>query len=310
MAASNAFRDHYLAENGLTGLEGAPEERRGGIMRGSNSKGDLQAAEASAANAGAGASASSAPSDTALALETARGASERQSKFASNPWRQYKTLLGRELLSITRNPFDVAGRTLTFAWVGIVMGILYYGMPVSWVGKFWYRGWVCCTPWLGSPLPQPLSNPSVSAILHRSQFNASSARSRLNLVYMLLSFYCLMPYISMGLYSADKKFYLSDASSQLYRPLAYYLAKVRCGTGSGHAVFLRCDLQNQPNPATSPTRTHAQAAPLASPPPAPRSPPSAPSRSSRRSRLASPSMGWPACAPARRPSSDPASSTR
>ena len=30
----------------------------------------------------------------------------------------------------------------------------------------------------------------------------------------------------MGLYSADKKFYLSDASSQLYRPLAYYLAKV------------------------------------------------------------------------------------
>lgn len=25
----------------------------------------------------------------------------------------------------------------------------------------------------------------------------------------------------------DKKFYLSDASSQLYRPLAYYLAKVR-----------------------------------------------------------------------------------
>mgnify|MGYP001811104728 CR=1 FL=1 len=46
---------------------------------------------------------------------------------------------------------------------------------------------------------------------------------------MLLSFYCLMPYISMGLYSADKKFYLSDASSQLYRPLAYYLAKVHRG---------------------------------------------------------------------------------
>jgi len=63
------------------------------------------------------------------------------------------------------------------------------------------------------------------------QFNASSARSRLNLVYMLLSFYCLMPYISMGLYAADKKFYLSDASSQLYRPFAYYMAKVSCGAG-------------------------------------------------------------------------------
>lgn len=57
------------------------------------------------------------------------------SQFASNAWSQYRTLLGRELLSITRNPFDVAGRTLTFAWVGIVMGILYYGMPVSGWGR-------------------------------------------------------------------------------------------------------------------------------------------------------------------------------
>jgi hypothetical protein len=61
------------------------------------------------------------------------------------------------------------------------------------------------------------------------QFDADSARSRLNLVYMLLSFYCLMPYISMGLYTSDKKFYLADASSQLYRPLAYYFAKVGSG---------------------------------------------------------------------------------
>jgi hypothetical protein len=51
--------------------------------------------------------------------------------FASNAFSQYKTLFGRELLSITRNPFDVAGRTLTFAWVGILMGILYYGLPVG-----------------------------------------------------------------------------------------------------------------------------------------------------------------------------------
>lgn len=38
-----------------------------------------------------------------------------------------------------------------------------------------------------------------------------------------------MPYISMGLYASDKKFYLADASSQLYRPLSYYLAKVPGG---------------------------------------------------------------------------------
>lgn len=59
------------------------------------------------------------------------------------------------------------------------------------------------------------------------QFDAASARTRLNLLYTLLSFYCLMPYVTMGLYAADKKFYLSDSSSQLYSPWAYYVAKVR-----------------------------------------------------------------------------------
>ena len=73
-----------------------------------------------------------------------------------------------------------------------------------------------------SPLPPANPTPATTA-----QFTADSARSRLNLLYTLLSFYCLMPYITMGLYTADKKFYLSDASSQLYRPAAYYVAKVR-----------------------------------------------------------------------------------
>jgi hypothetical protein len=44
---------------------------------------------------------------------------------------------------------------------------------------------------------------------------------------MTLCFYLLMPYISISLYTADKKFVLADASSKLYRPLAYYMAKVR-----------------------------------------------------------------------------------
>jgi hypothetical protein len=66
----------------------------------------------------------------AAASEAGSGAPDGR-KFASGWWKQYKTLFGRELLSITRNPFDVAGRTLTFCWVGAVMGILYYGMPVS-----------------------------------------------------------------------------------------------------------------------------------------------------------------------------------
>jgi hypothetical protein len=87
------------------------------------------------------------------------------------------------------------------------------------------------------PLPSPrlLSSPSYPTL----QYDASSVRSRLNLVFMLLSFYCLMPYISMGLYASDKKFYLADASSQLYRPLAYYLAKVGRGPGGSGPIAQR-----------------------------------------------------------------------
>lgn len=40
-----------------------------------------------------------------------------------------------------------------------------------------------------------------------------------------LTFFCLMPYISMSLYCADKKFYIADASAKLYRSHAYYIAK-------------------------------------------------------------------------------------
>ena len=58
------------------------------------------------------------------------------------------------------------------------------------------------------------------------QANAASVADRLKLLHMVLCFYLLMPYVSMGLYAADKKFVVADASSQLYRPLAYYLAKV------------------------------------------------------------------------------------
>ena len=57
--------------------------------------------------------------------------------------------------------------------------------------------------------------------------DASSLRGRLNLLFNGLVFFCLMPYVSMSLYTADKKFYIADASAKLYRPHAYYAAKAR-----------------------------------------------------------------------------------
>eukprot|EP00878_Enallax_costatus_P025554 GHUV01027345.1.p1 GENE.GHUV01027345.1~~GHUV01027345.1.p1 ORF type:complete len:235 (+),score=74.79 GHUV01027345.1:1-705(+) len=110
----------------------------------------------------------------------------QQSKWSTSWWRHFTSCYGREVLVITRNPADVAGRTMTFAWVAILMGILYYNMPDD----------------------------------------ATSIRGRLNMAFNNLVFFCLMPYVSMSLYCADKKFYVADASAKLYRSHAYYIAKV------------------------------------------------------------------------------------
>lgn len=44
-------------------------------------------------------------------------------------WRQARVLAWRELLKLTRNPADVAGRTLTFTWVALLVGLYYYDLP-------------------------------------------------------------------------------------------------------------------------------------------------------------------------------------
>jgi len=51
--------------------------------------------------------------------------------YATGWWSQYASCLGRELLAVTRNPADVAGRTLTFSWVALLMGLLYFNMPMA-----------------------------------------------------------------------------------------------------------------------------------------------------------------------------------
>lgn len=91
---------------------------------------------------------------------------------------------------------DLCGHgVLWLSQVGIFMGLLFYNLPQDGTG----------------------------------------VRSRLNLLFVSLAFVILMPYISMGLYTADKRFYLADASSKLYRRLAYYMAKVSGPQGVGPA---------------------------------------------------------------------------
>jgi hypothetical protein len=103
-------------------------------------------------------------------------------------------VLYREFIMITRNPAEVAGRTLTNSWVAATMGLLYYSIPND----------------------------------------STSIRAKINMLLNMLAFFCLMPYVSMSLYTAGKATYLADVSAKLYTASAYYLAKVgwaACGGG-------------------------------------------------------------------------------
>jgi len=124
----------------------------------------------------------------------AMGASAGDEAYAAamrpSTWcQQYWWTLRRELIIITRNPADVAGRTLTNTWVAATMGLMYYDMTDD----------------------------------------SGSLKGKVNMLLNILAFFCLMPYISMSLYTAGKQFYLADVSAKLYTPSAYYLAKVSGG---------------------------------------------------------------------------------
>jgi hypothetical protein len=121
------------------------------------------------------------------AMGASAGDEASAAEVQTSSWgQQFWWTLRRELIIITRNPADVAGRTLTNTWVSATMGLMYYDMTNS----------------------------------------SGALKERVNMLLNILAFFCLMPYISMSLYTASKQFYLADVSAKLYTPSAYYLAKV------------------------------------------------------------------------------------
>jgi hypothetical protein len=135
------------------------------------------------------------PADRAAARQAAAVGASADAEAAaaslepSSWWQQYWWTFHREIIMITRNPADVAGRTLTNTWVAATMGLMYYDIPSD----------------------------------------TGALRGKVNMLLNILAFFCLMPYISMSLYTASKQFYLADVSAKLYTPSAYYLAKVGGG---------------------------------------------------------------------------------
>jgi len=98
---------------------------------------------------------------------------------------QLRVLFWREILAITRNPADVAGRMLIFTWISIFLGLIYFD--------------------LGN--------------------NIADLRSRMNVLFIQPVIFLLLPYVYMSLYTSDKQYFIADVSAKLYSPSAYYVAK-------------------------------------------------------------------------------------
>lgn len=97
---------------------------------------------------------------------------------------QFITLLWRSLMNVTRNPADVAGRMLTFTYVGGFIGLVFYNLPAD----------------------------------------LSSVPTKLNIIFNSASFFMFIPYTSMSLFTSDRQFYAADVTAKLYDSSAYYLA--------------------------------------------------------------------------------------
>ncbi|MEW5296992.1 MAG: hypothetical protein WDW36_000232 [Sanguina aurantia] len=111
-------------------------------------------------------------------------------------WMDYNSLVWREYLGLLRNPGDAAGRILTFVWVALVSNYITYSLPGD----------------------------------------AAFIRVRMSLLFALLFFFLVMPFIFMSLFAADKRVYMLDAAAGLYHPFPYYMAKLS-GTSPLNALI-------------------------------------------------------------------------
>jgi hypothetical protein len=83
-----------------------------------------------------------------------------------------RVLLWRELLSVTRNPADVAGRCLIFTWLAVFVGLIFYNLPTS----------------------------------------VDALRSRMNVLFVEPVILLLMPYVYMSLFTSDKQYFIQGVS--------------------------------------------------------------------------------------------------
>ncbi|KAI8474989.1 MAG: hypothetical protein J3K34DRAFT_489493 [Monoraphidium minutum] len=127
-----------------------------------------------------------------------RGGAPRAVPRLLQLWVHFRALLWREAVTLVRNPADVAGRMATFAYVGLLNGLIFYSLSGQ----------------------------------------AATLQDRVGACYGLLSFFMLMPFVFMGLFWSDRTFYVADTAARLYHPVAYYAAKVTAALPFNVAVAL------------------------------------------------------------------------
>lgn len=84
-----------------------------------------------------------------------------------------------------------AGRVLTFVYMSLFIGLIFFDIPGG----------------------------------------VDGLATRFNILFANACFFLLMPFVSISLFTSDKRFFLADSAAKLYHPMLYYIAKVRSKQG-------------------------------------------------------------------------------
>jgi hypothetical protein len=131
----------------------------------------------------------------------------------AGPHARPSALLWRELLAVTRNPADVAGRMLIFTWIAVLVGgarapagragLTAGGAPPHLAqGRGRLARHTAACPHLNLAVESlaPGSPPS-GLIYYDLGANLEAVRSRLNVLFLQPIIFLLLPYVYMSLYT-------------------------------------------------------------------------------------------------------------
>lgn len=141
---------------------------------------------------------------------------------------KFRVLLNRNCRIYTRNPGNVIGRFLIYAFVGVASGVFLFG-----IGRA--RGAHGAADMMGTltvmKAPQRGTTPPLrwAGRIHTNPRHPDAPhhhRTHTGAIFFNLLGAVLFPYVSISLFLYDRQFYQGDNASGLYPPSAYFAANV------------------------------------------------------------------------------------